>query len=201
MWIRILIAFAAVIVALGISELADGKGGCSADPTFDAEEQKFLALINQYRADNGLLQVLPNESLSTAAQWKATDMQMFDYLAHDDLDGRSFVKRLRDCGYTFNTFLGENIAKGRSTAEGVFDQWRNSPGHNANMLNSNYRAIGIGHDGVWWVTDFGGEGGVAPPPLPTEVPSPPPTSKPLPTSTAVGIPNPTPTPTHDPCGS
>ena len=84
------------------------------------------------------------------------------YFAHDDLT-RTWVDRIRDCGYGYNTWLGENIAAGFSTAQSVFDAWRNSPGHNANMLGANYTAIGIGRSylagspyGWYWTTDFGG---------------------------------------------
>ena len=44
----------------------------------------------------------------------------------------------------------------------LFDQWRNSSGHNKNMLNLNVRAIGIGRAsksasryGWYWTTTFG----------------------------------------------
>ena len=47
-------------------------------------------------------------------------------------------------GYTYNTYRGENIAAGNASASATFTQWRNSPTHNTNMLNANFRAIGIG---------------------------------------------------------
>ncbi|MDQ3263607.1 MAG: CAP domain-containing protein [Myxococcota bacterium] len=58
----------------------------------------------------------------------------------------------------------ENIAAGNATAEGAFTQWRNSAGHNTNMLNGDYRVIGIGRGydaastyGWYWTTTFGGQ--------------------------------------------
>jgi hypothetical protein len=88
-----------------------------------------------------------------------------DYFAHDDaLIDRSFVDRLRDCGYTANTWLAENIAAGNDTAAETFLQWRDSAGHNANMLSPNMAAIGISRVfsddstyGWYWTTEFGGE--------------------------------------------
>jgi len=46
---------------------------------------------------------------------------------------------------------GENIAAGQSTAAGVMQSWINSPGHNANMLNSGFTRVGIGYyaGGSW----------------------------------------------------
>ena len=45
----------------------------------------------------------------------------------------------------------------------MFDGWKGSPGHNANMLGTNYTTIGIGRYflqgstyGWYWTTDFGG---------------------------------------------
>ena len=71
------------------------------------------------------------------------------------------MQRIRDCGYGYNAWLGENIAAGYQTAQAVFDGWKNSPGHNANMLGENYVAIGIGRAvvpgspyGIYWSTEF-----------------------------------------------
>ncbi len=85
-------------------------------------------------------------------------METGQYIAHDDPGGRTWVQRIRDCGHTANAFLGENIALNYYTAQTVLDAWKSSSGHNANMLNTNYRAIGIALDfhtwGYTWTTDF-----------------------------------------------
>jgi uncharacterized protein YkwD len=58
--------------------------------------------------------------------------------------------------------MAENIAAGNSTAQATFNQWLNSPGHNANMLGSSFTVIGIGRAtgggqyGVYWTNVFGG---------------------------------------------
>jgi uncharacterized protein YkwD len=46
-------------------------------------------------------------------------------------------------GYNYNTWKGENLAAGVDSAQGAFDLWKNSPGHNANMLNANFKVVGI----------------------------------------------------------
>ena len=86
-----------------------------------------------------------------------------NYFSHNSLDGRTPWDRIRTAGYTYNTWLGENIAAGQTNAATVFNAWRNSPSHNANMLSSNYLAIGIdrcynggSQYGWYWTTDFGG---------------------------------------------
>jgi uncharacterized protein YkwD len=140
----------------------NAAGSCAADATLDSEEQAFLALINDYRAQNGLPTLTPSYTLSLAAAWKSADLGSNAYFAHDDLN-RTWVQRVRDCGYSYNTYIGENIAAGASSARQVFNMWKNSPGHNANMLGASYRTIGIGRQyvagspyGWYWTTDFGG---------------------------------------------
>jgi hypothetical protein len=66
-------------------------------------------------------------------------------------------------GYTYNTNKGENLAAGQSTAAEVFAAWKASSGHNANMLNSSYKVLGVSFYTLagspytyYWTTDFGG---------------------------------------------
>jgi uncharacterized protein YkwD len=159
---------AAIVLAFVTSGLAFEApmmleaAGCNADETIDAEEQAFLKLINQHRAANGRAPLGLSYTLSRAAAWKSYDLGVNRYFAHDDLD-RSWSQRIRDCGYRYNTYLGENIAAGVSSAQSAFDLWRNSSGHNANMLGANYTTIGIGRAyvagspyGWYWTTEFGG---------------------------------------------
>src|SRR5437867_2568938 len=154
----------AALTSAGVTSFARSSaaaGDCTTDPTLDGEAQTFLTLINSYRAQNGLGPLSASYTLSKASQWKSNDMGVNAYFAHDDLS-RTWVQRIRDCGYGYNAWLGENIAAGVSTAQEAFDLWRNSAGHNANMLNTNYWAVGIGRAyvagspfGWYWTTDFG----------------------------------------------
>jgi hypothetical protein len=61
------------------------------------------------------------------------------------------------------TWLGENIAWGYTTPQGVMNGWMNSQGHRNNILNSEFWEIGVGYyDGNYWVQDFGRRSGVYP---------------------------------------
>ncbi len=152
---------------------------CKAD--LESEKAVFLTLINQYRQQNGLPPLSVSSALTTAAQLHSEDMAINNYFSHTSLDGRTFVDRIRQAGYTYNTCLGENIAAGFPTAQSVFNAWKNSPSHNANMLSSCFKVIGIGLAyqtsstyGYYWTTDFGGyddSGGS--PPIPPPTPPPP----------------------------
>lgn len=155
---------------------ATAAGDCTIDATMDSEEQAFLVLINNYRAQNSLGPLTASYMVTKAAAWKSKDLGTNNYFTHDDLT-RTWVQRIRDCNYGFNTYMGENIAAGYTTAASVFAGWQSSPGHNANMLGANYTTIGIGRHyvsgstyGWYWTTDFGGfsdgwatvSGGVSP---------------------------------------
>lgn len=152
-------------------------------PTLDSEEQNFIALINTYRAQNGLAPLQVSIALTNSSKWMSADMASRSYFAHTDSLGRDPFVRMADFGYNYNAWRGENIAAGFSTAADTFTQWRVSPGHNQNMLNSSYTVIGVGRVywpgstySYYWTTDFGGyvdqTFGTAPPPSPTPQPTP-----------------------------
>jgi uncharacterized protein YkwD len=162
------LAMAALVVGatFGITATthsASALSNCTvADNSFDAEESAFLGLINNYRAQNGLAALALSTNLNRSSSWLAVDMPTKNYFSHTDSLGRAPSARAEDCGYPSGA--GENIAAGTnwSTAQQAFDAWRNSAGHNANMLNGSYKQIGIARYfgsgstyGWYWVTDFG----------------------------------------------
>jgi uncharacterized protein YkwD len=160
--VLVLVLGAITYNARSTAPTATAAGDCTADGTLDTEERAFLVLINQHRAQNGRAPLGVSYMLSKAAQWKSNDLGVNAYFAHDDLN-RTWVQRIRDCGYGYNTGLGENIAAGNSSALATFNQWKNSAGHNANMLSTGYATIGIGRAFVagspyswYWTTEFGG---------------------------------------------
>lgn len=145
---------------------------------YDGEELAFLTLINNYRASYGLPSLTMSGSLYTASMNHNWDMANQRFFSHTGSDGSTPWDRIRRAGYTYNTYLGENIAAGYADAGSVFTAWRNSPGHNANMLGANFRAIGISRVyasgspyGWYWTTDFGGVSEDSTPPS-VSVPSP-----------------------------
>lgn len=136
----------------------------------EPEAQNFLNLINEYRAQNGAGPLTLDRKLQNAADWMSQDMLDHCVLngtmcSHTDSLGRTFSSRLYYFGYTSQVggARGENLAwgSGLSLASDAFRGWKASPGHNANMLNSTYAAIGISvscqNSKCAWVTDFGGK--------------------------------------------
>ncbi len=211
--------------AIGITMLVLLLAG-NASALYDSEAQSFLSLINNYRAQNNLGSLSIDDALQDSTNWMSNDM-LTSCIAgrytcsHTDSTGRTFDQRLRDFGYPAGTTAsaGENIAwgynGGATTAQQVFDLWKNSPGHNANMLDSSYVTIGISRScnggNCAWVTDFGSivvkpyNPTPTPTPYPTQTPtpapSPTPISTPAPTPAPTPIPTPTPTPTPIPAAS
>ncbi len=140
-----------------------GVQASAQNPSIDNEEQSMLGIINDYRAKKGLGPLRISVSLSRAADWMNKDMADKNYFDHTDSRGRDPFTRMADYGYRYYpSTRGENLAAGNSDAARTFNQWRNSPGHNANMLNGKYNVIGISrvYKGSsyykwYWTTDFG----------------------------------------------
>lgn len=190
-----MVLFASLVAALP-GQGARSLTNCPAGTTNDGEELSFLSIINSYRAQNGLGRLSVSVNLTRAAKWKANDMATKDYFSHTDSLGRSPWTLTVDCGYPIAG--GENLAAGtdRSTGSSAFDLFRNSPSHNANMLDARYQQIGIGrafvggsHYGWYWATEFGTTNDAAPasapaPPRPAASAAPAPTAPPDPAPAA-----------------
>jgi len=169
----------------------------TADYCADEEERAFLKLINDYRAQNGVAPLALSQAMGAAAEHHSADMATNNYFSHTLSGGLIWSQNMTNHGYTYNTYRGENIAAGNELASNTFLQWKNSPTHNANMLDSHFAAIGVGRvydaDSTWkwyWTTNFGGV--VDAPAVPcasasTAVP----TNTPQPTATKTATPSPT----------
>jgi uncharacterized protein YkwD len=114
-----------------------------------------VKLTNEIRADKGCKSLRVSKRLTRAAQRHADDMAAKNYFSHTSRNGTQWYQRIRAAGYP--DAGGENIAYGFSTARGVVKAWMKSPGHRRNILDCNFRAIGVAFngDGDYWVQDFG----------------------------------------------
>lgn len=133
-------------------EYSDHSGQVA--PTFATQ---VLNLVNAERAKVGVRPLRLNAELQNAATIRAEEIRR--HFAHERPDGSSCFTLLRDQ----NRWLGENIAAGSDTPEGVVDQWMHSPGHRANILNNKFSELGVGHYhadntsyGHYWVQMFRG---------------------------------------------
>ena len=122
-------------------------------------ERRVVDLTNAQRSAAGCGAVTVDLRLVAAARAHSADMASRSYFAHNSLDGRTVGDRVGSAGYS-GGYIGENIAAGYATPEQVVDGWMNSAGHRANILNCNYRHIGVGFAaggpyGTYWTQDFG----------------------------------------------
>jgi uncharacterized protein YkwD len=161
----VMVAFVFLLLPI----LVAGGNSASADTSYDEEEREFLQLINGYRQQNGLGPLVLSDTLTESSDHHSQDMARYGFFAHNTVASSYYARgsqpwdRMVAEGYSYNTYKGENIAVGYDTAEEVFQAWRESPSHNAAMLDGHYRVIGIsrlyspsGSHHWYWTTDFGG---------------------------------------------
>ncbi len=108
--------------------------------TVDAEAA--ARLISQYRADHGLKPLRLDPTLMTLAAEHAQRMASMDKMSHSLPGEGSFAQRIARGGFRAS-MAAENVAAGQKTLADVFEAWRKSPGHNANMLLPNVSLMGI----------------------------------------------------------
>ncbi|MEV6293654.1 CAP domain-containing protein [Streptomyces sp. NPDC051896] len=125
--------------------------------TASAAEAEVLKLVNEERAKVGCSPLAANSSLSKLAESFSDDMAARDFFDHTDPDGKTPWDRAAAAGIT--DLGGENIARGQADAAAVMQAWMNSPGHRANILNCDFKTLGVGvhlgPGGPWWTQDFG----------------------------------------------
>ena len=119
------------------------------------DADKVLKLVNEERKKAGVPVLSTNSALNKAAQKRAEEISRT--FNHKRPDGSSCFTVLDDFRVDYMA-AGENIAAGQKTSEAVMTAWMNSAGHKKNILNSNFKNIGIGcyvKDGCkYWVQIF-----------------------------------------------
>lgn len=142
------------------------------EPAWKKLEEDVLVIVNEKRAQGadcgsegvfgpaGPLTMHP--ALRCAARMHSKDMADRDFFDHTNPDGDSPWDRMGKTGYGAYTNAGENIAAGSPTAAGTMDQWMNSDGHCANIMNPDFEHIGVGYYpggqyGHLWTQVFGAQ--------------------------------------------
>lgn len=153
------LVFVALLLAPGTATAAETCAGAETPITSSTAvdaERTMLCLVNLHRKANGLDPLAMESSLRQASRGHSEDMVARTYFCHsytpEDCEEykpgepQSTPKgRAKAAGY--NGPVGENIAADSSSgvsAQSMFTQWKNSPGHNANMLGTDYYVFGMG---------------------------------------------------------
>lgn len=109
-------------------------------PTFDSRE--IIKFTNDVRITNGLSPLSANTQLDSAASDKLKDMALQEYFAHVSPTGVSPWYWVKKSGYQYSV-AGENLALGFYTANDTVRAWMDSPSHRENLLNTQYKEIGV----------------------------------------------------------
>ncbi|OGD88822.1 hypothetical protein A3F45_00980 [Candidatus Curtissbacteria bacterium RIFCSPHIGHO2_12_FULL_41_17] len=161
---------------------------------------QIINLTNSKRAQNGLGPLSQNAFLDNAASLKAQNMFGEDYWAHNSPSGKTPWSFITSAGYRY-LFAGENLARDFNDASSVVDAWMNSPSHRSNLLDANFKEIGVavsdgkltGREGTLVVQMFGSAVSQVPTqPFAQSSPSPAPAQSPTTTPKAVAKASPAP---------
>jgi uncharacterized protein YkwD len=103
-----------------------------------ARAEDITAMISQYRREHGLPAVKTDPKLTAVAQRQAQAMASSGIMDHDVAG--SFATRISGA----NVVAGaENIAAGTRTWADTLRMWKESPGHNKNLLTPGADIVGV----------------------------------------------------------
>lgn len=120
-----------------------------------------LEYVNTIRAERGLPALTHDTRLDSSAKTKAEDMVARNYYNHDDPQGRPFYRFIYASAPNLYR-SGENQGRCYLSQDAVYQAYKNSPTHLANIVDPNYTVYGSAI--VWdaddkclvWVDHFGG---------------------------------------------
>ncbi|MBA2735782.1 MAG: CvpA family protein [Pyrinomonadaceae bacterium] len=105
-------------------------------------EAEMLKLVNRERIANKLAPLEADPELTEVARRHSADMFARGYFSHNTPENKTPFDRIRQSDVSFRT-AGENLALA-PTLQIAHTGLMNSPGHRANILQSNFGRLGIG---------------------------------------------------------
>jgi uncharacterized protein YkwD len=132
--VAIIFSFKLIVLGTVIPTESSFAGGISSE--------ELIGLTNQARVENHLGVLKTSEDLNKAALLKAKDMFEKQYWSHNAPEGTTPWHWFEEVSYPYE-HAGENLAMDFHSSSGVFDGWRNSRTHWENIMNGNFREIGI----------------------------------------------------------
>ncbi len=149
------------------------KGSTDSSDYFNGTAHEYiwevLEEVNEEREDVGLKPLILSQDLTDGAGIRSQEIiTNFSHTRPDGSDCWTVLTKERSWsvggGYYYQN-AGENIAAGNDEPDDTVEQWMNSPGHRANILDSTYgyTMLGVGHSydssseyGNYWVQMFSG---------------------------------------------
>ena len=147
---------ASASAAAEVVPIAMAASGQSVAPRPDMSAQSALAwYVNNYRKAVGVRPATTSYALQVAAWNHAKDMARMNRMTHTGSNGSNGGQRISAAGFRWSAWA-ENIAVGQTSSTAVFNAWRYSPGHRANMLNPAFTHLGVGlaygNGRYWWAS-------------------------------------------------
>jgi uncharacterized protein YkwD len=109
-------------------------------------ESSVLVDINAFRTQHGLAKLRLNLQLTAAARGHSEQMARLGYFAHESSDGSVFWKRMKSFYASAHAWsVGENLLWSSPGVDGsrALQMWLASPEHRKNLVNPQWREIGI----------------------------------------------------------
>lgn len=128
------------------------------ESSFESWAKQVLILTNNERSKNGLNPLQWDDSLAALAKTHCEDMINRNFFSHNNPDGETPFDRMKKAGISYWA-AGENIAAGQYSPEAVVESWMNSEGHRKNILNPDFKCLGVsvikgGEYGIYWAQEF-----------------------------------------------
>ncbi|MFN0217253.1 MAG: CAP domain-containing protein [Hyphomicrobium sp.] len=106
------------------------------------DAQMARDLINAYRKEKGLKPLNLSPELTEAAKAHSRDLAKWDRISHYGSDGSNPWDRVKRTGYKAR-LAAENVGTGQIDFNEVMRGWKDSPGHNKNLLMADATNMGV----------------------------------------------------------
>ncbi len=137
--------------ALNMSRSKLSDVGITYDAMGQVVSNEVIRLINEYRVENGLEEYTVKKFMNQGSAVRAAEFAAYPSLAHTRPDGR-------DSGYVYEDLFEHGLSSSENLtgvimsnsktlsdyAENIVQNWKDSSGHNATLLEDSYMYIGCG---------------------------------------------------------
>ena len=143
----LVVALAAVIAA-ALTAAGGASAGAGSQLRLSALELETVVQINEVRTEHGLSSLGFNPGLFDAASAHCSEMVAGGFFGHQTADGATFAQRLEAFyprGRYGHYAVGENLLWGNGplSSAGMVRHWMESPEHRRNLLDPEWRQIGL----------------------------------------------------------
>ena len=147
-----------VATAFGTGDSPEKAAPVPVSQPLTVNKSILLGLVNQarkngYQCGDKYYPAAPpvrwNDLLEVAAIKHSMDMEDKRYFSHTSKNGTNPGNRIDREGYKWKCF-GENIAMGYNNEKEVVDGWLKSPGHCKNIMNKDFKEMGVARSGKYW---------------------------------------------------